>query len=552
MKKISTSIFLMLLFVLTLNAQVSQEWVNRYSGPISNYNSPSLITNDESGNIYVTGSSAGNNSGLDIVTIKYSSSGSMLWTARYNGYANLDDEAASIVIDQSGNAYVAGTASNAGTMKDIITIKYNPIGQQIWAVSYNGTLNQDDAANAMIIDNAGNIYVTGYTTGTSSQDFVTIKYSPDGALQLVKIYNGPGNTYDEAFNITADGDNVCVCGLSRSIYTKRDYATIKYSSAGNELWVARYDGPSHGYDMAYAVTADNIGNVYVTGTSWDWYYGYDYLTVKYNSEGVEQWNARYEGGGTGSDIAKSIRVDMSGNIYVTGEVWTSAYNKDYGTIKYDQDGNTLWIRVYDGPGNSNDIANSMAMDNSGNIYVTGWSRNTSNFGTEDFCTVKYNSNGLQKWVMRYNGAGNNEDISNAIAVDVSGNVFVTGRSKLSSNNYEISTIKYSQPIGIDPISNNIPNKFELFQNYPNPFNPSTKINFNIPKSTFVNLIVYDALGRKLADLINEELQAGQYSYELDAANFPSGVYFYKLISYRSDDLERSYGYTDTKKMIIIK
>jgi len=97
------------------------------------------------------------------------------------------------------------------------------------------------------------------------------------------------------------------------------------------------------------------------------------------------------------------------------------------------------------------------------------------------------------------------------------------------------------------ISGNIPFQFNLYQNYPNPFNPSTKINFDIAKSSFVKLVVYDALGRVAAELVNEQLNSGSYSYEWNAEQYPSGVYFYKLNVTANNSV-----YTDTKKMLLIK
>jgi len=550
MRKVVSILFLFFLTINFLNAQVSEEWVSRYSGPVNNYNSSNSIAIDSEGNVYVTGTSAGNNSGLDIILIKYNSTGSSLWTKRFNGTANSDDEAAAVWVDGFGNVYVSGTVSNTGTAKDIVIIKYNSGGGQMWAVIYNGNSNLDDVAKSMVVDNAGNIYLTGYTSSpSSSQDFVTIKYNSNGVQQWIGIYNGPAGTYDEPFAITVDAaGNSYVCGLSRGIYTKRDYATVKYSSEGKQEWVSRYNGPSNGFDMAYAITVDTYGNVYVTGTSWDWFNVYDYLTIKYNSLGEELWNNRYDGGGAGSDIAKAIAVDESGNVYVSGEVWTANFDKDYGTIKYSSNGETVWIKTYDGPGNNNDIANSMTMDNGGNIYVTGWSRSGSNFGTEDFSTVKYNPSGEQKWVVRYNSIGNNEDIAYSITVNLSGNVYVTGRSKLSGYDFEVSTIKYSQPIGIEQVSGSIPKSFYLHQNYPNPFNPITKINFDIPskvkgKTSDVKLIVFDVLGSAITELVKEQLKPGSYSYKWDASNYPSGVYFYRLIA--GD-------FVQTRKMILIK
>ncbi len=98
-------------------------------------------------------------------------------------------------------------------------------------------------------------------------------------------------------------------------------------------------------------------------------------------------------------------------------------------------------------------------------------------------------------------------------------------------------------IGINPLSNEVPNKFNLYQIYPNPFNPETKIIFDLPKSGNVTLKIYDVLGREVTTLINEKLNAGIYSVDWDASNFPSGVYFCKI---ESENLAK------TIKMLMIK
>jgi hypothetical protein len=101
----------------------------------------------------------------------------------------------------------------------------------------------------------------------------------------------------------------------------------------------------------------------------------------------------------------------------------------------------------------------------------------------------------------------------------------------------------SELIGIQPISNVVPNQFSLSQNYPNPFNPTTKIQFALPKSSFAKIVVYDALGRDMETLVNEQLNTGTYEAEWNASNYPSGVYYYKLTA--GD-------YMETKKMMLLK
>ena len=96
---------------------------------------------------------------------------------------------------------------------------------------------------------------------------------------------------------------------------------------------------------------------------------------------------------------------------------------------------------------------------------------------------------------------------------------------------------------VEQISDNIPNSFELYQNYPNPFNPSTKISFSIPNSEYVTLKVYDVLGKEIATLVSEQLDAGSYSYNFDASKLTSGIYFYKLQAGK---------FSETRKMILTK
>lgn len=98
-------------------------------------------------------------------------------------------------------------------------------------------------------------------------------------------------------------------------------------------------------------------------------------------------------------------------------------------------------------------------------------------------------------------------------------------------------------IGISNISTEIPSFFILHQNYPNPFNPSTKINFDLPKSGFTSLKVYDIAGKEAAGLVNQNLQAGTYSYDFIGADFSSGIYFYVL---------KSGDYFEIKKMVLLK
>ncbi|UCG29301.1 MAG: SBBP repeat-containing protein, partial [candidate division WOR-3 bacterium] len=170
-----------------------------------------------------------------------------------------------------------------------------------------------------------------------------------------------------------------------------DYATIKYDSAGTQQWVSRYSGPAHLDDYARAIAIDSAGSVCVTGGSTGVGTRQDITTVKYDSAGVEQWVARYDGPSSVSDEGAGIAIDHEGNIYVTGPSdGTDA--TDYATVKYDSAGVEQWVARYDGPNNYDDYSFAIAVHNGGSVYVTGRSEGV---GTDqDYATIKYSPTGI--------------------------------------------------------------------------------------------------------------------------------------------------------------
>src|SRR3990170_1907844 len=206
-------------------------------------------------------------------------------------------------------------------------------------------------------------------------------------------------------------------------------------------WVRRYNGPGNSSDYAYAIAVDGSGNVYVTGQSIGSGTYNDYATIKYYSNGDTAWVRRYNGPGNLDDVAYAIAVDGSGCVYVTGWSSGSGTGYDYATIKYHSSGDTAWVRRYDGQV-YDDGALAIAVDGSGNVYVTGYSTGSGNY--YNYATIKYHSNGDAAWVRRYDGGGNGLDEARAIAVDGSGSVYVTGLSSGSGTSYDYATIKYVQ------------------------------------------------------------------------------------------------------------
>jgi uncharacterized delta-60 repeat protein len=440
---------LCMMFLLILPSSIlAQEWVARYNGADNGWDGGNAIAVDSTGNVYVTGSSHSVGTLYDYITIKYNSAGAEQWVAHYNGPGNGGDEPGAIAIDHSGNVYVTGYSQGSGTGTDYATIKYDSAGVQQWIARYNGPGNINDGAGDIIVDDSGNVYITGYSVGVGTgSDYATIKYNPSGVEQWATRYNNPDNGHDMANALAIDAlGNIIVSGTSVRLKTDDDYVVVKYDPLGVEQWVVRYDGIGNYRDGARGMVIDAVGNIYVTGHSIGSGTDDDYATVKYNSLGVEQWAVRYDGPVGGLDNARAIAVDSSANVYVAGFSEGIGSDFDYAVVKYDSLGVEQWVARYDGPGNSYDEVRGMVVDNAGNSYVTGYSIDFSTH--EDYATVKYNTLGKEEWVARYNGPVDLCDDATAVAVDRSGYVYVTGWSRGVTIGFDFATLKYS-PVGIE-------------------------------------------------------------------------------------------------------
>ncbi|MBK9331096.1 MAG: SBBP repeat-containing protein [Ignavibacteria bacterium] len=303
---------------------------------------------------------------------------------------------------------------------------------QIWAKRYSLSSNSLDIPKSIVTDNYGNIYVIGSSGSNSNIDIVTIKYLPTGEQDWLRLYNGPGNNNDIAMGAKLDSEgNIIVIGDSEGTESGRDFVIIKYLSSGQKVWEKRYSSIGDNDDFPSSIAIDKLNNILVTGRGFQ-----NFVTVKYNSFGVQQWISIYPTLNS-DDIAYDIEVDKLGNVYIAGE-----YSGDCITIKYDSTGIQQWVSLYNGSGNGSDFINSISLDSIGNLFVSGSSiENTSPFG--GFLTIKYNQLGVQQWVRFYEGTGNFFSVGKSMKVSKNGNIYVTGYSTESGQGYNFTTIKYN-------------------------------------------------------------------------------------------------------------
>lgn len=167
--------------------------------------------------------------------------------------------------------------------------------------------------------------------------------------------------------------NSIITGMTNRSSGRQDYCTIKYNSQGSQQWVAMYDGipTSNGTNDPLAVTEDSYGNVYTTGRSQrTGINSDDYCTIKYNSQGVQQWVSRYDGY-NGNNDAWDIELDPALNVYITGESTNTLGKYEITTIKYNNNGVQQWVRRYTPDSTYDCMIRSLAVDNLGNVFIGG-------------------------------------------------------------------------------------------------------------------------------------------------------------------------------------
>jgi uncharacterized delta-60 repeat protein len=374
-------------------------WVRYYDGGASHYDYGNAMAIDDMGNVYVTGRSITSGTQYDIATLKYNSSGVLQWAVDYAGAYGDDDEGNDVAVDDSGYVYMTGSTYSLSTSNDYITIKYDSDGDTVWTARFDGPDNSSDIPTAIALDGQGNVYVTGYAVVPGEYfNFTTIKYNASGEEQWVASYDGlVASADDKAYDIECYGDYVYVTGVSEGANSEDDFMTIKYDNTGDTVWTARYDGPAGESDEAFAVAVDNNGNVYATGESFGDNTSQDYLTLKYTSVGSLEWAARYNGPDSSGDGATAIAVDNMGNVYVTGNSYADdpyTPENDYLTVKYNSSGSEEWNARYDGTGHTQDYAKAITVDNAGYVYVTGSSIGTTSYN--DVVTIKYTVVGIDE------------------------------------------------------------------------------------------------------------------------------------------------------------
>jgi hypothetical protein len=341
-----------------------QIWAARLDPTNTTYGVPTALAMDPSNNVVVTGYA---------VTVKYDSNGVQLWISTSNGTA--------MAVDGGGNIYVAGFGTNFNTDK------LNANGSNLWVVTYKDV--GPTTAQAVLVDSQTNIYIAGndtymYVGASLPQDQLTVvKCDSNGnRLWAAGLPQDPDGRFVDIVGAALDSGGNCYVLANTYNYSPR---ITEFSE--NEAIVWGSSSPSDdGFSVGYSIVLDNLGDVLITGQNSD-YTESQYGTYKLSTNGGVVWGSLYPADPTAINAAMAAIVDKANNVYITGYSYDTNSVSEIVTIKYDNNGNQIWLQSYGSPGGGDAAANAIAVDGHGNVYVAGY--DTTAAGGTEMVLIKY-------------------------------------------------------------------------------------------------------------------------------------------------------------------
>jgi len=254
-----------------------------------------------------------------------------------------------------------------------------------WLSTFNGFANGQDVGEGVAVDSAGDVYLTGQYFNGSNMDALVRKYAPDGTV----------------------------------------------------LWTETYNGAANGNDAGHDIAVDSLGNVYVIGEEAVTSQFSKIWVRKYNTNGIVQWTATYDGG-SGKSIGHGVAIDSGGSPYVIGQLYVSGQSSNIWIRKLTSSGSTLWTQMFNSPicdrvgqptcSTLDDIGFSIAVAPDSSVRATGYENYWPDGTWEEVWVAKLTAAGEVSWIQRYNSPDNDHDHGFGIAVDALSYAYVVGRT----------------------------------------------------------------------------------------------------------------------------
>ena len=399
---------------------------------------------DHAGNTIVIGQSV--KSGVkSFATAKFDPDGGLMWSKTYTDRNLQLARALGVAVDASDNVYVCGTTNEFPPAGDFAVLKYNSAGMQQWVRIVSGTAPVSDIDYAAAVQTLtdGSIVVVGEKHDSAGYGGYVIDYSASGAA-VWDDFVLPGG-YSASMLSVAQGpdDRIYVGGAAYALATSgfSRFVLLSYSPSGERQWLRLYSGPEQKGNYVTSLAVDPAGYVVALGASGLSASGYDFMTVKYDTNGALIWEARYDGSANDDDTPNEIAIDDCGNIYVFGTTVDLTNGQCATLLKYNSEGQLLWARLHHEPAGDATIGLGVALDSNGFVYTAGQTKSLT--VPVVFYTLKYSPDGDSIWLERfYNPFGQAAAVA-GIEVDPQQGVHVGAHALTGGSNYDFVALKYA-------------------------------------------------------------------------------------------------------------
>ncbi len=492
-----------------------------------------------------------------------------------------------IKTDTQGNIFVSGYFSSDTIFfgaealiskggGDVFIVKYNPLGDVLWAKSAGGT--SDETVAGICIDQKGNSYITGYfasdtliiegqkLANNGNWDIFTAKYDASGNLLWAKNAGGSGYETGDAVSLDTlgncyftghyNGPSFMMGSYQIATSTAQDMFAAKYDSSGNVIW-AHGNGGS-GDDLPRGITTDNEGNTYITGSfnSPSLIFGSDTLfsagsndifLVKYSGVGNVLWAKRF--GGSQNEVGNRIVIGKNGLLTLAGMFSgnslpygndtlynTSNVSFDVFVAQNDTAGNSIWAKSIGS--NGNDYGFGLDVAGNGSFYLTGWYTGNmltigddtlKNQGSGDIFVAKFDNIGNPLWGISEAPGSTYLESSIGICLDANGNVYITGYFMSPEVTFGSTTMVnagsedyfFAKLLTANGIADEN-NSYSASMVFPNPACDKLTIKIPTPHSN-TQISVYDLNGRLL---LQQPFSSAQT--EIDVRRLARGMYIIKV------------------------
>lgn len=248
----------------------------------------------------------------------------------------------------------------------------------------------------------------------------------------IQWFDGAAGRRDEGLGVATDGEgNIVVVGTTENLQEHLDIHIDKYAPDGSVLWTKSFDAGFALDDLVFGVATDSQDNIIVTGSQFVTDNGFDLWTAKYDADGLLLWEFTYNGPVASKDQGHAVAIDDADNIIIGGREFVPDQGRNAWIGKYDPDGVQQWMVSYDGPASSTDEVADVVVDGAGDIIVAGAHEVADQDG--NIWVAKYDADGNQLWVVDQDGASGGEDFASGVAALPDGSVIVTGATQIGTN-----------------------------------------------------------------------------------------------------------------------